>query len=97
MNDENTKHVRESDLVSLRRAIQIWWYGGESGRQQRRKALGVYRTSESFEKAETPKYHWTALLVRIPLKFIHSQFATFLAGVLVGVVLLWIGQKWFNH
>lgn len=59
--------------------------------------MGVYKPSEGFEKPEAPKYHWTVMIIRTPANFVHSHFAKFLVGVLVGVFLLWIGSMWFNQ
>lgn len=78
---------------SLLHKIQKWWYGGESSRQKLRQTTGVYSQEEGFEKPEKPKFHWTAIVCRLPVEFFQAHLwlivATVLAGVLILIIWHW--------
>ena len=85
-----------SRKYELRHAILKWWHGGESSGQSIRKSIGVYRYSERFEKPDSPKYHWSARFFRVPVDFIAKNLAAILVGLIVGVLVLIVGQRWFS-
>ena len=96
MNDHRSHDKRESDWVSFRRSILVWWHGGESERQKTRRALGVESDDEGFRKTVSPKFHWTVLLIRKPLQIIHTYSSKILVTVIGGVIVAYIVMKWLQ-
>lgn len=74
----------------LRYRLKKWWHGGESGRQHLRRATGVYRSEEGFEKPENPEFHWTAKVVRVPIRFFQAHIGAIIATVLATLLALFI-------
>lgn len=95
MSDNGYEADRESDWDTLKYWVRAWWHGGESGRQKLRRAAGVYRASEGFDKSDQPKFHWTALVFRAPFFFVQTNFGSFLVALLAAIAAIAIQNGWF--